>query len=192
MGFVFAPSPRRIQVEEAREIARHLHPSVALVGVFVDAGVDEMLDVVGRVGLDAVQLQGHEPAEVIDELRAGRPGLFITRVLRATDASSLAGLADSLADAVMADSKDASRPADQHGQVPLAWLEGLRHGRLIVAGGLTPDNVGLVVSSLRPWGVDVSSGVEESPGRKDAALVRRFLQAVRAAEALDTRPAPAT
>jgi phosphoribosylanthranilate isomerase len=183
IGFVFAPSPRRILPSRAREIARHLHPSISSVGVFVDATVEHMLAVVEDVGLGGVQLQGAEPPETIEALRRARPGLFITRAVRLLDGGALAATAASPADAVMVDPKDPADPADRKAPIPLEWLQGPRHARLIVAGGLTPGNVGDVVSRLRPWGVDVSGGVEASPGRKDLGLVRAFVRAVREAEA---------
>lgn len=185
VGFVFAESPRRTDSATAGEIARHLHPSVTTVGVFVDASPGEILATVSAVGLDAVQLQGAEPEETVTALREARPGLFIVRARRVTTPSGVTPelLDGGDADALMVDSKDASRPAEGLGSLPVSWLSGLRHPRLIVAGGLTPATVGEIVARVRPWGVDVSSGVEAAPGRKDLARIRDFVHAVRAAEA---------
>ena len=166
----------------AKEIARHLHPSVTSIGVFVDATVDQMLRIVGEVGLGGVQLQGAEPPEMIEALRRARPGLFISKVVRMLDARSLAATATSPADAVMVDPKDPNDPGARSTPIPLDWLAGGHHRHLIVAGGLTPSTVGDVVRILHPWGVDVSGGVEASPGRKDVRLVREFVAEVRAAE----------
>jgi phosphoribosylanthranilate isomerase len=182
IGFVFAPSPRRIVPSKAREIARHLHPSVTSIGVFVDATVEHVLRIAGEVGLGGVQLQGAEPPEMIEALRRARPRLFISKVVRMLDAASLAHTATSPADAVMVDPKDPADPGARSRPIPVEWLTGPRHEHLIVAGGLTPSSVGSVVRTLHPWGVDVSGGVEESPGRKDAGLVRWFVAEVRAAE----------
>lgn len=166
----------------AKAIARHLHPSVTSIGVFVDATLDQMLRIAGEVGLGGVQLQGAEPPEMIEALRRASPGLFISKVVRVLDAGSLAATAASPADAVMVDPKDPANPGARSAPIPVEWLAGTHHEHLIVAGGLTPSSVGSVVRTLHPWGVDVSSGVEESPGRKDVALVRNFVAEVRAAE----------
>lgn len=152
------------------------------VGVFVDATTQHILDVVGSVGLGGVQLQGAEPPEVIEELRRARPGLFIAKVVRMTGPGSLAATADWPADAVMVDPKDPAHPSARSAPIPAGWLRGPHHAHLIVAGGLTPSSVGGVVRTLHPWGVDVSGGVESSPGRKDVRLVQEFVAAVRAAE----------
>jgi phosphoribosylanthranilate isomerase len=183
VGFVLAPSPRRLDTARAGSIRRLLPASVAAVGVFVDAGLPAVIAAVDALGLDGVQFQGSEPDEEIVALRAERPSVFVTRAVRLATPQAAGALAASPADALMVDSKDGHRPADRHAPLPLAWLAGLPLQRLIVAGGLTPGSVGGVVASLRPWGVDVSSGVEQAPGRKDPALVRAFVRAVRAAEA---------
>jgi phosphoribosylanthranilate isomerase len=182
VGFVFAPSPRRIVPSKAKAIAGHLHPSVTSIGVFVDAAVEEVLRIAREVGLGGVQLQGAEPPETIEALRRAHPGLFISKVVRMLDAGSLAATAASPADAVMVDPKDPTDPGARSAPIPVEWLSGAHHEHLIVAGGLTPSSVGAVVRTLHPWGVDVSAGVEESPGRKDVALVRDFVAEVRAAE----------
>jgi len=183
LGFVFAPSPRRVTPSRAREIARHVHPSVASLGVFVDATVERVLGIVHEVGLDGVQLQGEEGPEVAEALRRRRPGLFIAKAVRIVDSGGLGATLRWPADALLVDSKDPEDPGARSRPIPAAWLEGLRPRRLIVAGGLTPGNVGEVVATLRPWGVDVSGGVEEAPGKKDVGLVRAFVHAVRAARA---------
>jgi len=182
VGFVFAPSPRRIVPSKAKAIAGHLHPSVTSIGVFVDAPVDQVLRIAGEVGLGGVQLQGAETPEMIEALRRASPGLFISKVVRMLDAGSLAATATSPADAVMVDPKDPTDPGARSAPIPLEWLAEAHHEHLIVAGGLTPSSVGAVISTLHPWGVDVSAGVEESPGRKDVQLVRDFVAEVRAAE----------
>jgi phosphoribosylanthranilate isomerase len=166
----------------AKEIACHVHPSVTSIGVFVDATLDQVLRIAGEVGLGGVQLQGAEPPEMIEALRRARPSLFISKVIRLLDPRSLAATATSPADAVMVDPKDPANPGARSASIPVEWLTGAHHERLIVAGGLTPSSVGNVVRILHPWGVDVSGGVEESPGRKDVRLVREFVAEVRAAE----------
>lgn len=186
LGFVFAPSPRRIDLAAASAIARHVHPSVATVGVFVDAGTAEVLAAVDAVCLQGVQLHGDVPAGLVGEIRAAWPHAFIVQAVRVTPGTATLGVAAGV-DAVMVDSKDPRHPAERHGTVPAgwltAWMAGARPERVVVAGGLTPATVGALVREVRPWGVDVSGGVEVSPGVKDPALVRAFIRAVRAADA---------
>jgi len=138
--------------------------------------------IAAEVGLGGVQLHGVEPPEMIEALRRARPGLFIAKAVRMLEAADLAATATSPADAVMVDPKDPAKPGARSSPIPVDWLGGGHHPHLIVAGGLTPTSVGNVVRMLHPWGVDVSGGVEESPGRKDVRLVRAFVAAVRAAE----------
>jgi phosphoribosylanthranilate isomerase len=190
VGFVFAPSPRRVGFAQAAEISGQLPEGLATVGVFVDAGVEEVLAAVTAVGLAGVQLQGREPPEAVEGLRAAAPDLFVIRALRVTGAGMPPDTTSGACDALMVDSKDAHRPADGQGPVPLAWLDGIAHDRLIVAGGLRAETVGEVIAARRPWGVDVSSGVEEGPGRKDPNLIRAFVRAVRAAEFVAAPSAP--
>ncbi|MGH9197403.1 MAG: phosphoribosylanthranilate isomerase, partial [Acidimicrobiia bacterium] len=152
-------------------------------GVFVDAPVDEMLAIVDEAGLDGVQFSGDQPPAVIDEIRDAMPSLFITKVIRPTSAESMDVASEFLAaDALLFDPKDVQRPELNSHPIPIEWLRELRIDRMIVAGGLNPENVGGVVSSIRPWGIDVSSGVESSAGRKDPEKIREFIRAVREAE----------
>ena len=176
VGFVFAPSPRQIAVTQARDIARRLPPEVMTVGVFRDEASRRVVDMVNAAGLHAVQLHGHEtPAEgrwirqrvqfLIQAFPAG------DRMLERVDDYEAA-------DAVMLDS-----PRPGSGEV-FDWLlaGGLPIGRrLILAGGLTPDNVAEAIRRIRPWGVDVSTGVERQPGHKDASKVMRFVNSAKAA-----------
>ena len=186
LGFVFAPSPRRIDLLAASAIARHVHPSVATVGVFVDAGAAEVLDAIDAVCLQGVQLHGEVPQALVAEVRASWPHAFIVQAVQVTPGAGAVAVAAGV-DAVMVDSKDPRHPTERHAPVPAgwlaAWMAGPRPERVVVAGGLTPATVGDLVREIRPWGVDVSGGVEASPGVKDPALVRAFIQAVRQADA---------
>lgn len=191
IGFVFAPSPRRIDLSAAGAIAPHVHPSVATVGVFVDASAAEVLDAIEAVCLQGVQLHGFVPEGLVGAVRAARPHVFIVQAVRVTPGTGASPqpaveVAKGV-DAVMVDSKDPRHPTERHGPVPAGWLAtwmaGPRPVRVVVAGGLTPGTVGDLVRGVRPWGVDVSGGVESAPGVKDHAAVRAFVHAVRAADA---------
>ncbi|MBO0682473.1 MAG: phosphoribosylanthranilate isomerase [Candidatus Dormibacteraeota bacterium] len=175
LGFHFCPSPRRITPEQARTIAGRLpEDRPKLVGVFIDQPEDEVREVASAVGLDAVQLHGSEPGG----FECGLPVMKVLKV-RGGVIPDPGGWPDPLL-------LDSWSP-DQRGGTGSTWdwesarqLLGAR--RVIVAGGLNPRNVAGVVSRYRPYGVDVSSGVEASVGVKDASLVRAFVQAVHKAD----------
>ncbi len=191
LGFVFAPSPRRVSPPVARAVARHVHPSVRKIGVFVDVPPERILDIVEEVGLDGVQLQGAEPPEVLRVLREALPRLFLARALHSSypDALRMAEEAmEATADAIIFDPKDPRAPAIPSEPIPVGWLEEACRLRVVVAGGLTPRNVGRLVRTIHPWGVDTSSGVEAEPGKKDPGKVRAFVQAVRRAEGTSAFP----
>ena len=176
IGFHFCSSPRRVTPEEAREIVDGLDVRPGVVGVFIDQPEEEVRQIADFVGLDLVQLHGSE-APGFD---AGRP---VIKVLKVRDGA----LPDpnDWPDPVMLDSWS----EDQRGGTGRPWdwslaEELLRTRQVFIAGGLQPGNVGKVVSSFRPYGVDVSSGVESKVRVKDPELVRAFIRAVRMAEAL--------
>jgi phosphoribosylanthranilate isomerase len=175
VGFVFAPSPRQVAAQQVYDITRRLPPEILTVGVFRDEHPERVIDTVNRAGLKAAQLHGHETpgmvAEVATQLRW---------VIKAVAAGSPdARRADQFStDFVLV---DAQSPGS--GEV-FDWslVDDLPDGpRYILAGGLDPDNVTSAVQRVRPWGVDVSSGVERSPGRKDALKVKSFIERARAA-----------
>ena len=183
IGFVFATSLRRISPAVAHEIGAHIHPSLRKIGVFVNSPIDEILEIVDLANLDGVQLQGSEPAEIVTAVKKANPSLFVTKVVRALDEASVRGVSAGEADAVMVDTRDPSHPQVNAEPIPSAWLGGASIAKLIVAGGLTPANVGRLVQDVRPWGVDISSGVESGPGMKDPDKIRAFMKAVREADA---------
>ncbi len=182
LGFVLAPSPRRVAPAKVREIASHVHPAVQRFGIFVDAPLEKVMSVVSTAGLNAVQLQGSESDEFVEELKRAMPSLFVSKVVRARSAKVLQNIDPSPADAVLLDRRDPYDPAARPRTIPLSWMKELPVERLVVAGGLTAANVRKVVEQVRPWGVDVSSGVEAAPGKKDPQKMRSFVRAVRAAE----------
>lgn len=184
VGFVFAKSPRRVSPAEAASIAPHVHPALEKIGVFVDASLERVLEVVNKVGLSGVQLQGDESAGFISDLKAAMPRLFVSKVIRITDPGQIQLARDLGADAIFVDRKDPQHLEAEVSPIPVEWLLDSGIDKLVVAGGLTPSTVGDLVSRVHPWGVDVSGGVESSPGKKDPALISRFVRSVREIDAL--------
>ncbi len=179
IGFVFyPPSPRAIAPARAVEIAAALPRGIAKIGVFVNESVVRMMEIRSRVGLDCVQLHGDEAPDVALALPC--PAI---RAFRAAprDLEEAAFIARYPAAAVLVDGERAGfyggtgAPAAQ-GAIAAAR----RARRWILSGGLTPENVAAKIATLAPWGVDVSTGVEESPGLKDANRIAAFMAAVRA------------
>ena len=186
LGFVFyPPSPRAITPIIAASIARAVrvrYPSVLLVGVFVDETPAYVADVAERCGLGHVQLHGAEPPEVVDKLMA-RDLTVIKgfRVRNADIADEMSAYRSTyyLLDTYVPDRAGGTGEAfDWHIARSVSGI-----APILLAGGLTPENVGNAVRVAAPWGVDVSSGVEEMPGRKDAVKVRRFIAAAKDAAA---------
>jgi phosphoribosylanthranilate isomerase len=190
VGFVFAPSPRRVTVEQVAEIVPLLPAAVEKIGVFVDAAPAEIADAVERCGLTGVQLHAGVDASHPAMLRKDLgPALRILRVVHfSADFEIAARIAEEIAgcgrdlhvDAVLVDSRTATAVGGtgirfdwQAAHAAIFSIE--TKLKLIVAGGLTPANVAEAISTLRPWGVDVASGVETAPGRKDPAKVREFI-----------------
>ena len=175
VGFVFAPSTRQVAAQQVYDITRRLPPEILTVGVFRDEHPDRVIDTVHRAGLKAAQLHGCESPGMVTDVAAQ-----VRWVIKAVVAGSPdAARADEFGtDMILVDA-----PSPGSGQV-FDWslLADLPEGpRYILAGGLDPDNVGLAVATANPWGVDVSSGVERSPGRKDPLKVKAFVERARAA-----------
>ena len=176
IGFHFCRSDRRMTPEDAKAIVDGLSLRPTIVGVFIDQGADEVRQIADFVGLDLLQLHGSE-ARGFD---AGRP---LMKVLKVKDGQ--VPEADEWPDPIMLDSWS----ADQRGGTGLTWdweraRDLLASRKVFIAGGLEPGNVGKVVSQFKPYGVDVSSGVESAVRIKDPAKVRAFVHAVRIAEVL--------
>ena len=170
VSFVFAPSPRQVAAQQVYDITRRLPPEILTIGVFRDEHPKLVLDTVSRAGLKGAQLHGNESAAVVAEI-AGT----LRWVIKAYPAGSprVAAAGGLATDLVLL---DAAAPGSGKmfdwtlaGEVP----EGVR---LILAGGLDPDNVAEAVRAVEPWGVDVASGVEKSPGKKDPLKVKRFIE----------------
>lgn len=179
LGFVFAPSPRQVAAGHVRDIVRRLPPEILTLGVFRDESARRVVEQVQAAGLGGAQLHGHETPEDARWVRA-RVGFLVQAFPAGSDA--LRRSDEWGADVILIDS-----PTPGSGQV-FDWslAEGAPSGRrIILAGGLDPDNVADAIARVRPWGVDVSSGVESEPGRKDARKLRAFIAAAKAADVRD-------
>lgn len=175
VGFIFAPSVRQIAVQKVYDITRRLPSEILTVGVFRDEHPQRVIEMVQAAGLRAAQLHGHESPTDVAEVSQ-----HVRTVIKAVTAGTVdAARADEFATRMIL--VDAPSPGSG---VMFDWKlaaevpEGLN---IVLAGGLTPDNVASGIRQVRPWGVDVSSGVESAPGRKNALLLKRFIEAARAA-----------
>jgi phosphoribosylanthranilate isomerase len=180
LGFMFyASSPRRVSPETAWEIIHELPPFIAKVGVFVDATEELVRSVVAETGVDTLQFHGGESPEFCRKFRP----LKCYKAFRIRDAASLSNLALFDTDAWLLDSFVPDKLGGSG--ATFSWdlaVEAKRLGRpIILAGGLTPGNVADAVRLVQPYALDVSSGVESEPGKKQAAKMRAFIKAARAA-----------
>lgn len=187
VGFVFAPSPRRVTAAEVAAIAPRLPADIEKIGVFVDASFEEIAAAVRQCGLTGVQLHAEIEAQTVANLRAAfGPVLKILRVVHFGPqalAQAKTYAADPNVDGVLVDSRTATAVGGTG--ISFDWNEAARtlfadgKLKLIAAGGLKPENVGEAIRLLRPWGVDVASGVEAAPGRKDPERVETFIRNAR-------------
>ncbi len=176
IGLNFVPASRRcIDVEVARAILAVVPDRVMTVGIFREHPANEVLEITGALGLEAAQLHGDDPPEVTAAVATG-----VETVIKAVAADSLSvrAIDEHAADIVML---DAPIPG---GGVPFEWgIVGdlVTKHKILLAGGLGPDNVAEAVRRVRPWGVDVASGVEAEPAEKDPDAIARFVAEARAA-----------
>jgi len=189
VGFVFyEKSPRCVSVETVREIVTKLPVSVEKVGVFVNEKEDTICDFADRAGLTGIQMHGdNEDPHVADLVVKRMPRISVMAAIsmhhRAPQGWAMTWHPDSVR-AVLVDSGNSSKPGGTG--AAFDWIaaapvvdEIKRLFTVVAAGGLTPQNVGKAIRILKPWGVDVVSGVEASLGKKDAEKVRAFVGAVR-------------
>ena len=179
LGFIFAPSPRRVTPGQARDFIRGIPPFVKTVGVFVDEDLTTIRDIMKFCGLDLIQLHGNEPPEVCRQLMPQ-----VVKAFRLKAASSLLPI------------------KRYHGQVRALLLDTYQQGvkggtgktfdwnlvannvrefdmPVILSGGLTPSNVQAAISVVKPYAIDVNSGVEDQPGKKSLTLMKELLKVVR-------------
>jgi phosphoribosylanthranilate isomerase len=174
---LYEGSPRHISLAQAAEISRALPPFVLKVGVFVNPEEALVSRAIAECQLSLLQFHGDEPSEFCTQF-----GLMSMKALRVKAAESLAALENYATDAFLLDaySKSGLGGTGEKFNWDLA-IEAQKYGKpIFLAGGLTPENVADAVRQVRPFAVDVSSGVESAPGMKDAAKVRAFIAAVRA------------
>lgn len=188
LGFVFAPSPRRVEVSTAVNIVREVNDAEC-IGVFVNESPERLAAIADQVGLSGVQLQGDESADDVIELRRRLGQRKIIKAIRARDLLEVFGPEEACtrydcADAILLDSGSVQQRGGTG--VPFDWEAAIAVASrirekmpLILAGGLNASNVGTAIASFRPWGVDVVSGVESAPGSKDENKLREFIAAVR-------------
>ena len=182
VGLVFYPkSPRHVSIAQGRAIVDALPAAVATVGVFVNADFAEIMARVGGCGLSMVQLHGTESPALVERLHA--EGVGVIKALFMGGEPGLAAAGCYAADAFLVECSGGPLP----GGNAMAWDWGAarefgQHRPLVLAGGLTPDNAADAIRAGRPAAIDVSSGVEVSPGRKDAKKVARLTAAVRGLE----------
>lgn len=177
LGFVFCPlSPRHIFSEQAAKIIRALPPFVQTVGLFVNEELAVVNTTADQCGLDLVQLHGEETSEYCSSVRRRVIKAFRVKDITTLDSLSQYDVAGCLLDAW---SPAAHGGTGQVFNWEIAAEAVKREHRIVLAGGLTPENVAECIRQAWPYGVDVSSGVESAPGRKDTAKVRRFIEQVR-------------
>jgi phosphoribosylanthranilate isomerase len=175
IGFVFAPSVRQVAIQKVFDITRRIPAEILTVGVFRDEHPKRVIELVQSSGVKAAQLHGHEtPADV------AAVSLHVRTVIKAVAAGTVDATRanDFGTKMVLVDAPEPGSGAVFDWKMAAELPEGLH---ILLAGGLTPDNVANGISIVRPWGVDVSSGVESSPGRKDPILMKRFIENAKAA-----------
>jgi phosphoribosylanthranilate isomerase len=190
LGFIFAPSSRQIEIDQAAEIISSLADDIEKIGVFVNQTPAEVAEVAEQTGLTGIQLHGDEPA---DQMEQYRQALAQRKIIKTLQARELLSAPDSLdgylrsrqsIDAILL---DAGSPTQRGGTgQPFDWAAAApivvkvrAQMPVIIAGGLNPGNVAEAIRLFAPWGVDVVSGVERETGRKDEAKLRSFVGAVR-------------
>ena len=173
IGLVFAKSPRQVSLKQAQKISRAVGPWMTVVGVFVNEKPNVIRRVTEGCGLTAVQLHGQESQQEIQALR----GIKTIKAFRVENKGDLRGLARYNTDAFLFDAKAPGLYGGTGICFDWALLKGLRlRAPWILSGGLSVRNVREALKTLSPYGVDVSSGVEKSPGIKDLKLVREFIR----------------
>jgi len=178
IGLVFAESPRRVTVEQAREVTAALPEGVLKVGVFVNEEPEEVLRIAAEIGLDYAQLHGDESPETVTVLRES--GVKVIKALRVQDESASEALQRYEADLFLLDAYSEKARGGTGKRFAWEMAKSLKgRGNILVSGGLTPENVREAVRFFEPYGVDASSSLEDAPGKKNRERVRRFVSAAK-------------
>ena len=197
LGFVFAPGPRQVTCEQVAGFVPRLPDSIEKIGVFVDATVAEIEETVSTCNLTGVQLQFAASAAIRSQLRhtfGSRLRILQTLHFGQDIAAKAAALAlDRNIDALLVDSRTATAVGgtgtafDWHAAASMLFGNRDYPHKLVAAGGLNPANVSNAIAVLKPWGVDVVTGVESAPRHKDPAKVRAFVSLARASSTVSQR-----
>jgi len=191
LGFVFAESPRRVEPAAAHQITRSVPERIEKVGVFVNESAERIRGIVEEAGLTGVQLAGYETLDVLTTLKTERgsaaAGLQVTLAFPMPRSGEIGeglfqfGKADRVLFDTAVKGKRGGSGQTWNWEVGKAFLDVVSDlkVKVVVAGGLTPSNVADAIRTLRPWGVDVVSGVEREPGKKDHEKVRAFVKAAK-------------
>ena len=176
IGFVFAKSIRKISKEKARAIIRKLPPFVTTVGLFVNETAENIEEASRYCGLDAIQLHGNEPPNIINKLK----DIKTIKAFRIQNEKDITPIKKYKPSAILLDGYSENQMGGTG--TTFNWKIAKKFKTsipIIVAGGLTHLNVSQAIKTIKPYGVDVSSGVETKPGRKDKRLIRKFIAAVK-------------
>lgn len=179
LGFVFAGSPRKISKEDARSIIEKLPPFITCVGLFVNEDVEKVKETCQFCRIHTIQFHGNETQPYLDKFSDFK----LIKAIRIRDRSDLYQLGDFHADAYLLDSYSKEKMGGTGTTFDWKLAENLavsrddyvKSKRIIIAGGLNPENVVNAIQIIKPFGVDVSSGIEKLPGIKDKELMRRFI-----------------
>ena len=178
IGLIFAESPRKVTLKEARKVSVGLPENILKVGVFVDAEPGEVLQIAREVGLDLAQLHGDETPETVAAIR--NAGLPVMKALRVRNTEALGALERYEVDLFMLDAWSARARGGTGETFDWGLAKSVKgRGNIVVSGGLTPENVREAVEFFEPYGVDASSSLEERPGKKSGERVRRFVRAAK-------------
>ncbi|NLJ73041.1 MAG: phosphoribosylanthranilate isomerase [Syntrophomonadaceae bacterium] len=174
IGEVFAPSSRQISVEKAAAINHTLNKQILKVGVFVDEKLDNLKRIYRETNLDIVQLHGNEPPEYVAEL-----DMPVIKAFAVSSRADIDKVRNYQAWAYLFDTKITGQAGGTG--IPFDWdlVKSLQVKKLILAGGLNPDNVTTAIGQVKPWAVDVSSGVEDKDGIKDHQKIIEFISKVK-------------
>ncbi len=176
IGFVFAESVRKVSKEKVKAIVQKLPPFVTFVGLFVNETTKNIENICRYCGLNAVQLHGNEPPGSLDKLRHYK----VIKAFRIKNEKDIGPINKYKPDAVLLDGYAENKMGGTGASFDWKIVKKLKTSRpVIIAGGLTHLNVSRAIKIARPYGVDVSSGVEIKPGKKDRKLIRKFIDAVK-------------